>query len=206
MRDSNDANCSAARSHAALVELYQTASQQWIHAEQIRWALLYNYLMASTILLLAWAAVFASANSDPIGQRILAALAVGGVLLSGLWVALGVRAAGFVHAYRVAGNNLEQELIGAFGLSTGNAPFAVANNHRRTVAGLAKAAESARVLWLVPTVFLFLYILLARLSFGQVGGLVADVGIGVLSLVAVVFVAVAFRQLPSVNGPSGGGA
>ncbi len=206
MNDSNDANSPAPQAHVALAALYQTASQQWIHAEQIRWTLLYNYLMASTILLLAWAAVFASADENPIRQGVLAALAAGGVVLSGLWVALGVRAAGFVHAYREAGVSLEHELIAATGVSTRNAPFEVANNHRLDVAGLAKTVESAVVLWLVPTLFLFLYLLLARLSLRQAGGLVADVGVGTLSLIAVVFVAAAYRQLPSQNGRSKGGA
>jgi hypothetical protein len=40
--------------------LYQAASEQWAHAEQIRWTLLYNYLTASMILLLAWTTVFAA--------------------------------------------------------------------------------------------------------------------------------------------------
>ena len=41
--------------------LYEVLAQHWAHAEQLRWTLLYNYSMACTILLLAWAAVFVSA-------------------------------------------------------------------------------------------------------------------------------------------------
>jgi len=87
-------------SQAGWAALYQTASQQWAHAEQIRWTLLYNYLMASTIPLLAWSAVFASADDSSEKAVVLVLLAVGGTALSALWVALGLRATGFVRARR----------------------------------------------------------------------------------------------------------
>ena len=80
--------------------VYQVASQHWAHAEQIRWTLLYNYLMASTILLLAWATVFASSVNAR--RLVLLALSVAGVVLSSVWVALGARATSFVRAYERA--------------------------------------------------------------------------------------------------------
>jgi len=75
--------------------LYHASVQHWSHAEQIRWTLLYNYLMASTILLLAWATVFASAVPLSISwpKRIaLVVLPTAGLLLSVLWIGLGLRA------------------------------------------------------------------------------------------------------------------
>jgi hypothetical protein len=100
MRDSNQID---GISHAAWTALYQTASQQWTHAEQIRWTLLYNYLMASTILLLAWSAVFAPSDHSFEKAVVLALLAFAGISLSALWVALGLRATGFVRRYAAAG-------------------------------------------------------------------------------------------------------
>ena len=74
--------------------LYQAAVQHWSHAEQVRWTLLYNYLMASTILLLAWATVFASAVPHTISwpkRIVLVAFPMGGpgteCLVDCAWVA-----------------------------------------------------------------------------------------------------------------------
>jgi hypothetical protein len=35
--------------------LYEVASHHWVHGEQMRWTILYNFLAGNTILLLAWA-------------------------------------------------------------------------------------------------------------------------------------------------------
>jgi hypothetical protein len=40
--------------------VYTATTDHWIHAEETRWSLLYNYCMASSILLIAWAEVFTS--------------------------------------------------------------------------------------------------------------------------------------------------
>ena len=48
-----------------------------------------------------------------------------------------------------------------------NSPFAVAAQHRQVIAGLARHASSALVLWVVPTIFLFIYIVLAWVSSDQ---------------------------------------
>lgn len=195
MNDSDQGNTT---SHAAWTALYQTASQQWAHAEQIRWTLLYNYLMASTILLLAWSAVFASSDHSFEKAVVLALLAVGGIALSALWVALGLRATGFVRRYAAAGGDLEAELIKATGISPPNSPFAVASRHREVITGLARGASSAIVLWIVPTVFLFIYIALLWVSFGQFVQPVLSAGavtVGALVLAAIVFVVRAYRQL-----------
>ena len=186
-------------SQDAWAALYQTASQQWAHAEQIRWTLLYNYLMASTILVLAWSAVFASSDHSREKAFVLLLLSLGGAGLSGLWVALGVRASGFVRTYAAAGHVLESDFIKVAGIAPPNSPFAVARNHRNQVTGVAKWACSAMVLWIVPTVFLFIYVALVWVSLRQLGEPLAPAGtivIGVLGLCTVAFVVQAYRQLP----------
>jgi len=141
--------------------LYQAASQHWAHAEQIRWTLLYNYLMASTILLLAWATVFASNSSHPIVQFVFAAA---GAILSALWVALGARATGFVSMYSATGRSLEPLPEQLAGEVARVGPFAAAARHRSSMTGVGRFAPSHFVLWLVPTLFLVVYLALLYLS------------------------------------------
>src|SRR6267142_1011966 len=102
-----DSDSGPSREQAATV-LYAAASAQWIHAEQVRWTLLYNYLMASTVLLLAWTAVLASTLPNQTKLIVLSALAGGGLSVSLLWIALGLRASGFVDTYRTTGHVLEK--------------------------------------------------------------------------------------------------
>ncbi len=194
----NESEHSENDSVAGWAALYQTASQQWSHAEQIRWTLLYNYLMASTILLLAWSAVFASSCSRE-KAIVLVLLSLGGAGLSGLWVALGLRATGFVRKYAEAGLTLEAGFIKATGISPPNAPFAVAREHREQVTGLARRASSAVVLWIVPTVFLLIYVGLVWVSVRDIGTplvSIRNVVTGALGLAALVLVVKAYRQLP----------
>jgi hypothetical protein len=137
--------------------VYQIAAQHWAHAEQIRWTLLYNYLMASTILLLAWATVFAS-SSNP-SRFVLVVLALAGVILSSVWIALGARATSFVKMYEGVGLRAESAMQPSGG------PFASARDHRLSLAGIARFAPSGFVLRLVPSMFVALYVTLGLVSF-----------------------------------------
>lgn len=135
---------------------YQVASQHWAHAEQIRWTLLYNYLMASTILLLAWATIFTSSNRYR--GLVLLVLSLAGVALSSVWVALGVRATGFVKMYEGVGFAAEAAVQAVGG------PFAAARQHRQSVSGIGRLTPSGFVLRFVPSMFVTLYLLLALVS------------------------------------------
>jgi hypothetical protein len=46
--------------------VYSAISQHWVHSEQTRWTLLSNFLTANSILLLAWATIFADAPTPPV--------------------------------------------------------------------------------------------------------------------------------------------
>lgn len=146
-------------SEAGRVVVYQVAAQHWAHAEQIRWTLLYNYLMASTILLLAWATVFTANN--PTKRWVLLALSLAGMILSAVWVALGASATGFIRTYERTG------LTAEVNVQRSNGPFAAAHEHRQSVTGIAKLAPSWFVLRLVPSLFVALYLLLAFISICQ---------------------------------------
>ena len=45
--------------------VYAVASQHWVHAEQTRWWILYDFLMANSILILAWATIYTAKSSSP---------------------------------------------------------------------------------------------------------------------------------------------
>ena len=102
-------------SEAQMVAAYDAVNRHWAHAEQERWAILYNFLMASTILLLAWAAVFASQQSL-LRRVVLVVLAVAGALVSLLWVTIGCRVNTFIRIYGELAEDVEARLgIGVVG-------------------------------------------------------------------------------------------
>ena len=82
--------------------VYAAATDQWIHAEQMRWTILYNFLVGNTILLVAWATLYAAFVSDvsSLGLRIvlIGSCAVG-VLGGVVWAFLEHRANGFSERY-----------------------------------------------------------------------------------------------------------
>lgn len=148
---------------AGILSLYQVAAQHWAHAEQIRWTLLYNYLMASTLLLLAWATVFTC--SQPWRQPVLIALAGTGVAVSGVWVALGARASSFVTMYTDLGRSIESVTQNKCSLSNNLiGPFSAANVHRHNIGGIARLAPSWLVLLVIPGQFVILYFGLVLVS------------------------------------------
>jgi hypothetical protein len=146
-----------------LVTYYQAASQHWAHAEQIRWTLLYNYLMGSSILLIAWAAVFAGAVTS--GRlAVLFLLSFVGFLLSVAWAGLGWRGSTFVSVYAKLGNDLEDLIDRAGGQSGVPGPFGVAGNHRRDLKAPVAWAESRVIVIGVPLVFAVAYLALLGVS------------------------------------------
>lgn len=156
----HEAKAESRTSPEDLRTLYQAAGQHWAHAEQIRWTLLYNYLMASTILLLAWAAVLAAGSPAAIRKPTLVLLAFAGVVISVLWVGLAARANSYVRAYAKLSLNLED------GISAGNLldPFRLRETHKLSIQGLAKWVPTWVVLRAVPLVFAVLYAVLVWLS------------------------------------------
>jgi len=138
---------------------YQAASDHWTHAEQTRWTLLYNFLMAITILLLAWAAV-AGADVQPAGVKrlVLLGLSLGGFGLSIVWFGLALRAGRFVHHYAAFGRAMESEQLKIEG------PFRSAQTFGRGIKGIAAFAPSRVVLPLVPALFAALCLMLIYAS------------------------------------------
>ncbi len=143
---------------------YTSTVQHWIHAEETRWALLYNYSTASSILLLAWAAVFTT--KFPYRAFVLMVFAGCGLVVSVVWIFLVNRASGFVHSYSQLGERLEVSLAGRSGWgTTDDYPFTCAQAHRRMLSPLVSALNSRRSVVLVPSLFAFLYAALAFVAY-----------------------------------------
>jgi hypothetical protein len=138
--------------------IYQVTSQHWAHAEQIRWTLLYNLLVANTILLLAWAAIFAT-NVRPAGAWLtLTCLSFVGLCVSLLWIFLQRRANGFSMMYTNLGQEVEKSLAANQG------PFRAAEEYRSKLTGITGLVQTHRVLVGVPCLFVLLFLVLSILS------------------------------------------
>jgi hypothetical protein len=136
---------------------YSATIHHWIHAEQTRWTLLYNYFMGSSILVLAWGSIFA-ASAMKYRLLLLIALASCGLVISAIWIVLVHRANGFVHEYSLLGERLEQSLAQeSTSEATANYPFNSAKNHRATLGGVARIFSSRLSIILVPSMFAFLF-------------------------------------------------
>jgi hypothetical protein len=129
--------------------IYAAASQQWIHAEQMRWTILNNFLVWNTILLVAWSTLFVALISSPhsLGLKIVL-IGFSGVGFGGsiVWVFLELRANRFSEQYFETGLKLERLL-----LTDGNklnGPFGISAQHRSQ-----GSVKTHRVVVTVPIVF-----------------------------------------------------
>jgi len=147
------------------LSIQQAATDHWTHADQIRQTLLYNFLMASTILLLAWATVFAAAGNHSWRQCVLGLLSAAGAVLSLVWVAFGIRASGYAAMYEKTGLHAEKALP-----MPQIWPFHRRVSHRGTLKaqkgfeGLGRLAPSHLVIPGVPLLFFCVYAALFFIS------------------------------------------
>lgn len=84
---------------------YQALTQQWVHAQQVRWTLLSNFLVASSILLLAWASVYNQVSGPKSFITII--FCVVGLVKCYLWWGLSKRGNAFVQMYDSLGKQTE---------------------------------------------------------------------------------------------------
>lgn len=130
---------------------YQAVTAHWTHAEQLRWTILYNFLVATTILLLAWATAFASARAPGVRLWVLIIMCGTGMVLSIAWAGLGMRGNSFVRMYAKLGQDAEMLFP-----ETIPRPFQEAESHRRGLSGPA-SVPSWLIIGYAPLVFLSLY-------------------------------------------------
>jgi hypothetical protein len=137
-----------------LEQLYVAATSQWIHADQMRWTILYNFLVGNTILLVAWSTLFAAllSHQSSIGLRIVligsCSVGLGGGVL---WAFLESRANRFSKLYFDVALAIERRVSARLDGTPGS--FVVADEQRRG----GSPVKSHRVLIAVPLVFAAMY-------------------------------------------------
>ena len=91
-------------------ELYSVVVQLYTHFENITWGRFYNFLMANTILILAWATLFASDSSEKFVFRfLLCMISFFGGATGAYWGALGYRGRQFVDKFSDIAEQLEND-------------------------------------------------------------------------------------------------
>jgi len=142
--------------------IYQTITDHWQHAEDIRWTLLNNYFVGSSILLLAWTALFTSHPRSFIVGPLLLGLSLLGVFISSLWVCIQFRANGFVETYIEQGVKWEKTIQNEI---NPDGPFIASDIYRKEkIRGLARVGKSGFVCVIVPFGFWILYVFLIGVS------------------------------------------
>lgn len=147
---------------------YQAANQHWTHAEQVRWSILYNFLMASSILLLAWSTIYT--NKCSLGTLTLHLFSAVGFLISIMWLMIGSRVNKFIKRYGALGEKLEDGLdLKEYG------PFhcgQLIRSEEKTSKSLRNIfinpgsfISSSFIVFFVPLIFAVLYIVLFIISF-----------------------------------------
>jgi len=98
---------------------YEAVNQHWLHAENIRWTILSNFLTGNSIFVLTWAAILSSSINSK--QILLGLTSFAGLILSLIWLAIEARSSRFVTQYFLLGKHLEDKLfinkVGAFNRS-----------------------------------------------------------------------------------------
>ena len=95
---------SSAAALAELAGLYEAFTDHWKHTDQVRQLLLYNFLMAGTILVAGWGVLYAS---SPRPHTLVRLLSVMGVAMSALWVLVALRSTGYYDMYETQARERE---------------------------------------------------------------------------------------------------
>lgn len=95
---------------AAVLAAYQAATEMWGASEQTRWATLSNYLVASSVSVLAWAALYGTQGDSWTKNLVLAVLALVGIASGPCWSGLGRRQSALTADYAITARLLEARL------------------------------------------------------------------------------------------------
>jgi hypothetical protein len=96
-----------ARQSVDLVERYRAITEHWKHTDQVRQWLLYNFLLAMSVLVLAWATII---SSKDVHALIPASLTVLGILVSLLWIHVVRRASAYYEMYEQDARGVERQI------------------------------------------------------------------------------------------------
>jgi hypothetical protein len=121
--------------------LYAAYSEHWKHTDQIRQWLLYNFLMTSSVTVLAWAALY---DRSRLLDGIISGL---GIVISMFWLLITNRANGYYTMYEELSREVERQLP-----SADKWPFHQRHAHRRSRVWWQRAT-AAMLIQGVPALF-----------------------------------------------------
>ncbi|MBN1397597.1 MAG: hypothetical protein JXA06_06165 [Bacteroidetes bacterium] len=88
--------------YAALVQLIT-------HSDSVTWNRFYNFLVANSVLVLAWTAIFATNSSPAMSSMVLITISIFGLLTSPFWAILGWRGKKFQNAFEALAEKVEND-------------------------------------------------------------------------------------------------
>jgi hypothetical protein len=148
-------------------ELYAALVQMVNNAESISWNRFYNFLMGNSILVLAWATIYASQDRSTLTSIVLSAICLFGASSGIVWAALGKRSREYVETYFKQAIDLEQDLKtwDEAGISNSWKPFSATQTIRQKASSFS---TSVFVLTWMPLAFSALYLLLFVASWWRI--------------------------------------
>lgn len=142
-------------------EVYDTLTTLVLHSETVRWTRVNTLLVVDSILLAAWAGLFAGTKSFPGKELLLALLCIPAIVLGILFARMGWRSTEYMDDFHYAAHEMEKH----FPLTLPR-PFHVSERRRETVRkGFERFTSSKIMVAAIPLVFAVLFAGLAAASF-----------------------------------------
>jgi hypothetical protein len=128
---------------------YQMLTTHWAHADQQRQTLLYNFLTAGSVLIIAWVTVF-NFPSTIRAFFLSAAISIIGIVASLLWWRIGIRSNGYIDMYERVGREIERDME-----NPNTWPFHHREQYRGTVIRfLGREIRAGTINIVIPILFL----------------------------------------------------
>lgn len=162
MTDPKDQNITvAAQAAPSATEVYDMLATLALHSETVRWTRVNTLLAVDSVLLAAWAGLFAGTDSFVGKETLLALLCVPGIILGVLFARLGWRSSEYMDDFHYAAHEMEKQFPPAL-----PRPFHISESRRETVRkGLTRFTSSKLMVAAIPLVFSVLFLGLAVASF-----------------------------------------
>jgi hypothetical protein len=146
---------------SSAMEVYGTLTTLVLHSETVRWTRVNTLLAVDSILLAAWAGLFAGTDSFVGKETLLVLLCVPGVILGGLFARMGWRSSKYMDDFHDAAQEMEKHFPSEL-----PRPFHISERRRESVrTGVERFTSSKVMVAAIPLVFAVLFLGLAAASF-----------------------------------------
>lgn len=163
MNDNQQNNCLSKQDtagHDLDIKSYEILNSLIVHSEQTRWTRLNTLLIVDSILLVAWATIFASTPYFPFKPLLLTGVCIPAIIFGFLWAPLGFRSSRYLDAFHKRAYTIEEVLP-----ESEKQPFHLSETIRQEVKrGIKKYTSSRSIVTWLPLVFSILFIILAASS------------------------------------------